>query len=259
MITMRMCGAERRPEIRRERPSERRPPISFPSVPIVHEMITHRKLFHYLEKRVYQSAWSCRRSPAQPWRPLRYTPGYERYKRKLQYASLSRERPPPGATPAPMAGPDKNDKAALATKATMLISGGKFADLNALRDGDTVGAFKDAADRPFARGSRPFATARRSLLRPQSWWRRKQRMLERRPPTRSQPLLRPVSPPPLGLPLRNRGRPCPRPSERMRTRPLGAHCRSNSASRSTRSSIARAGRRRRLKSYARRSSSSART
>ena len=32
MITMRMCGAERRPEIRRERPSERRPPRSFPSV-----------------------------------------------------------------------------------------------------------------------------------------------------------------------------------------------------------------------------------
>ena len=52
-----------------------------------------------------------------------------------------------GATPAPMAGPDKNDKAALATKAAMLISGGKFADLKALRDGDTVGAFKDAADR----------------------------------------------------------------------------------------------------------------
>ena len=51
------------------------------------------------------------------------------------------------ATPAPMAGSDKNDKAALATKATMLISGGKFADLKALRDGDTVGAFKDAADR----------------------------------------------------------------------------------------------------------------
>ena len=52
-----------------------------------------------------------------------------------------------GATPAPMAGPDKNDKAALATKAAMLISGGKFADLKALRDGDTAGAFKDAADR----------------------------------------------------------------------------------------------------------------
>ena len=33
-------------------------------VPVVPEMISHRKLFHYLEKRVYQSAWSCRRSPA---------------------------------------------------------------------------------------------------------------------------------------------------------------------------------------------------
>ena len=124
---------------------------------VIPEMISPRKICHSVETRALLSLAGCRARP--PFNHSDHCGTRHGTKTNGDMATSRASARLASATPAPTAGPDRNEKAVLAIKAAMLISGGRFADLKALRDGRNGGAAErrsgGATERPSSRAAAP--------------------------------------------------------------------------------------------------------